>query len=157
MFFIGQNLKHVRMTYSFLELLIFFCLTLDIIWVYFSPHQRNIARECKLHGGVRKIASEENFLPALIGKPIMKYLSWTCFWYWCWKKPFFWCKIKTRYEKNLIFQFHENTFRNSSSQMFFKIGALKNFHRKFSILRIKMRLQQSSFPVRSSHAMLIYW
>ena len=27
MFFIGQNLKHVHMTYSFLELLIFFCLT----------------------------------------------------------------------------------------------------------------------------------
>ena len=26
MFFIGQNLKHVHMTYSFLELLIFFCL-----------------------------------------------------------------------------------------------------------------------------------
>ena len=26
MLFIGQNLKHIHMTYSFLELLIFFCL-----------------------------------------------------------------------------------------------------------------------------------
>ena len=30
MFFIGQNLKHIYMTYSFLELLIFFWLALDI-------------------------------------------------------------------------------------------------------------------------------
>ena len=30
MFFIGQNLKHIHMMYSFLELLIFFLLTLDI-------------------------------------------------------------------------------------------------------------------------------
>ena len=81
LFFIGQNLKHVHMTYSFLELLTFFCLTLEVIWVYFSPHQRNIVREYKLHG-----------------KPIMKYLAWTYFWYWSWKNPIFWCKTKTRYE-----------------------------------------------------------
>ena len=48
MFFIGQNLKHVLMTYSFLELLIFFLLTLiqkyrySLFGAYFSPHQRNI-------------------------------------------------------------------------------------------------------------------
>ena len=40
MFFIGQNLKYVHMTYSFLELLIFFLLTL--LRFFFSPHQRNI-------------------------------------------------------------------------------------------------------------------
>ena len=38
MFFIGQNLKHVHMTYSFLELFIFFGLTLDII----SHHTKEI-------------------------------------------------------------------------------------------------------------------
>ena len=52
MFFIGQNLKHVHMIYSVIELLIFFWLTLDISClkfqkqssseVYFSSHQRNI-------------------------------------------------------------------------------------------------------------------
>ena len=57
MFFIGQNLKHVHMTYSFLELLIFFWLINLVIGVYFSPHQRNIVCEYKIHG-----------------KPIIKYL-----------------------------------------------------------------------------------
>ena len=56
-FSLVRILKHVHMAYSFLELLIFFCLTLEVICVYFSPHQRNNVREYKLHG-----------------KPIMKYL-----------------------------------------------------------------------------------
>ena len=39
MFFIGQNLKHVYMTYSFLELLIFFWLPLaDIYCLEFFSH-----------------------------------------------------------------------------------------------------------------------
>ena len=39
MFFIGQNLKHVHMTYSFLELLIFFWLTqVDIDCLEFISH-----------------------------------------------------------------------------------------------------------------------
>ena len=38
MLFIGQNLKHVHMTYSFLELLIFFWLTLDIYCLEFISH-----------------------------------------------------------------------------------------------------------------------
>ena len=38
-FFIGQNLKHVHMTYSFLELLIFFWLTqVDIYCLEFISH-----------------------------------------------------------------------------------------------------------------------
>ena len=37
-FFIGQNLKLVQMTYSFLELLIFFWLTLDISCLEFISH-----------------------------------------------------------------------------------------------------------------------
>ena len=51
MFFIGQNLNHVHMTYSFLELLIFFWLTKVrylFFGVYFSPDNRNIASEYKL-------------------------------------------------------------------------------------------------------------
>ena len=139
MFFIGQNLKYVHMTYSFLsfwssfdfnsrylvfevsEAVVqrsslpevfctkgadlrpatllkkrlwhrFFCYGLCEIFkitffyrtptvaaseVYFSSHQRNIVCEYKLHG-----------------KPIMKYQSWTCFWYWCWKNLFFNVKLK---------------------------------------------------------------
>ena len=38
MFFIGQNLKHVHMTYSFLELLTFFRLTLDNLCLKFISH-----------------------------------------------------------------------------------------------------------------------
>ena len=36
MFFISQNLKHVHMTYSVIELLIFFWLTLDIYCLKFQ-------------------------------------------------------------------------------------------------------------------------
>ena len=60
MIFIGQKLKHVHMTYSFLELLIFFWLTQDIYLVfdvsesstevYFSSHQRNTVCEYELNG-----------------------------------------------------------------------------------------------------------
>ena len=43
MFFIGQNLKHVHMTHSFLELLIFFWLTLvDICLEFISHHTKEI-------------------------------------------------------------------------------------------------------------------
>ena len=44
MLFNGQNLKHVHMTYSFLELLIFFWFTLldNQSEVCFSPHQKEI-------------------------------------------------------------------------------------------------------------------
>ena len=51
MFFIGQNLNLFHMTYSFLELLIFFLLTqVDIycLGVYFPSHHRNIVSEYKL-------------------------------------------------------------------------------------------------------------
>ena len=54
MFFIGQNLKHVQMTYSFLELFIFFWLTVvDIQCLEFiSNHAKKIlyVHEYKLHG-----------------------------------------------------------------------------------------------------------
>ena len=51
MFFIDQNLQHVHMTYSFLELLAFFWLTLvdvySIAWSLFLTTPRNIAYEYK--------------------------------------------------------------------------------------------------------------
>ena len=129
MFFIGQNLKHVHMTNSFLELLIFFCLEF-----YFSPHQR-------IYRPWIQTSWETNHeIP-----------KWTCLWHWCWKNLFF--DVKLKLMMNKFSQFHEHIFRSSRSHMFFKITALKSF----AILRIKMRLQHRCFPVRSSHVMLIYW
>ena len=53
------------------------------------------------------------------------------------KKPdFFSAKLKLLINFNFS-QFHEHVFRSSRRQMFFKIGALKNF----TILRIKKRLK----------------
>ena len=53
MFFIGQNLKHVHMAYSFLELLIFFWLTLDILCLKF---QKQSSREAVVQGcSVQKV------------------------------------------------------------------------------------------------------
>ena len=52
------------------------------------------------------------------------------------EKPVF--NVKLNLLINFDFsQFHEHIFRSSPTQMFFKIGALKNF----AILRIKKRLQ----------------
>ena len=96
-----------------------------VFGVYFSPHQRNIVCEYKLHG-----------------MPIMEYLSWTCFWYWC-------CSLWINFNFS---QFYEDIFRSSRSQMFFEIDALKNF----AILRINLTLQHRCFTVRSSRVMLIY-
>ena len=50
------------------------------------------------------------------------------------KKPVFNVKAKLLINFNFS-QFHKQTFRSSCTQMFFKIGALKNF----AILRIKKR------------------
>ena len=53
MYFIGQNLKHVDMTYFFSrtsDLLLTNFSRYLLFGVYFSPHQRNILREYKLHG-----------------------------------------------------------------------------------------------------------
>ena len=43
MFFIGENLKHVYITYSFLELMINSGYL--VIGIYFSPQQRNLLRK----------------------------------------------------------------------------------------------------------------
>ena len=87
----------------------------------------------------------------------------TCFWYWCWKNPFF--NVKLKLLKNFNFsQFHEHIFRGNRAQMFFKIGVLKRFanftgkHLCWSLflknlqaegLQLhKRRLQHRCFPVK---------
>ena len=83
--------------------MIFFCRYL-VFEVYFSPHQRNIVCEYKLHG---------------------KSIMFTLFWYWCWKNLLFNVKLKLI---NFNFsQLHEHIFRSSRTQMSFKTSALKSF------------------------------
>ena len=117
MFFIGQNLKHVHMTYSFLELLNMY------VNINFMGNQS--------WNTIHELVSDIN-------------VEKTCF---------FKCKIKTCMINFNVSQFHGHIYRSSRSQMFFKIGALKNF----AILRIKKGLQHTCFSVRSSHMMLTYW
>ena len=117
--------------------MIFFWLTLvDIYCLEFISHH---AKEI-LHVGEYKLR----------GKPIMKksknvYLCLILML----KKPFF-LNLKLNLFMNNL---HKHLFRSSRWQMFFKINALKNF----TILRIKQRLQQRCFPLRSSHMVLTYW
>ena len=136
-FFMGQNLKHVHMTCSFLELLIFFlvsCSRYLVFRAYLSSWQRNIVCEW-----IQTSQETNHEIKANI---------FTYFWYWCWKNRFFNVRL------NLFMNnFYKHIFRSSRLQMFFKISALKNF----AILRIKKRLQHRCFRVRSSHMMLTYW
>ena len=59
------------------------------------------------------------------------------------EKSCFLCRVKIPYRQSLTFLIFINIFRSSRSQMFFKIGALKNF----AIFRIKKSLQQWRFLV----------
>ena len=100
--------------------------------VYFSLHQRNIAYEYKLHG--KSVMKQKQyfhlFLKLMLKKPVFVNIK---------LKPFM---------NNLYFsQFHEYIFRSNCSQMFFKVGGLKNF----TIFLIKKRLQSRYFPVRSAN------
>ena len=122
MFFIGQNLKHVHMTYSFLELLIFFCLKKYCASIQTSWETNH------------KIPIMNLFLILML------------------KKPVFYAKLRLLVINFNVSQFHEHIFRSSRSQIFFKIGAVKNF----ATLKIKNGLQHKCFPVRSSHVMLTY-
>ena len=62
----------------------------------------------------------------------------TCFW-----KSCFLCRVKIPYQQFLTFLSFVKIFRSSHSQLFFKIGALKNF----AIFWIKKSLQHRRFPV----------
>ena len=67
----------------------------------------------------------------------------TCCWYSRWKLLFFYVELKSFYQQYLTFFFSFiNIFRSSRSQMFLKIGALKNFE----IFWIKKSFQRRCFP-----------
>ena len=133
MFFIGQNLKHVHMT--------FFCWTFDLLFInssiniycleFISQHIKEI-----LHVNTNSTRNQS------WNKNKETYI-FTCFWYWCWKILFFLCGVKILYQQFLTFLSFMNPFRSSRSQMFFKISALKNF----AIFRTKKSLQHWCFPV----------
>ena len=104
MFFIGQNLKHVHMTYSFLELLIFFWLTLDIYCLEFISHHTKEKRYANTNFVGKQSWNTNHELVSDIDVEKTKLLM-----------------INFNFS-----QFHENIFRSCHSQIFFKIGALKN-------------------------------
>ena len=110
---------------------IFFSWTFDLLLinpsryllfgVYFSPHHRNIVSEYKRMKWNQSWNKSKHF---------QLFLSWN----------------KNKHLHLFFFffsQFHENIFRSSCSQMFFKIGALKDF----AIFWIKKRLWQWCFSV----------
>ena len=77
-FFMGQNLKHVHMTCSFLELLMFFLMSCSrylVFRAYFSSWQRNIVCEW-----IQTSQETNHEIKANI---------FTYFWYWHWKNQFF--------------------------------------------------------------------
>ena len=85
MFFIGQNLKYVHMTYSFVKVLIFFWLTLVNIYCleFISHYIKEIMDISKNSKG------NESW------KRNKKTHIFTCLWYWCWKILFFSsCRVK---------------------------------------------------------------
>ena len=129
MFFIGQNLNRVHMTYSFLELLIFFWLTqVDIYCLEFiSHHITEILYVNTNSKGNQAWKKTSIFTCFFHGKNKHFYL-------------FHYYKVKNSlWTIFILFQFH--IFRSIHSQMFFKIGALKDF----AIFWIKNRLQQRCF------------
>ena len=79
-------------------------------------------------------------------KKLKKKKKFTCFFHEI-KTNIFTCfynmNVKIPYEQSFFSQFHEQIFRSSRLQMFFKIGALKDFE----IFWIKKRLQQRCFSV----------
>ena len=127
MLFIGQNLKHVQMAYSFLELLIFFWLTLDPIsvWSLFLTSRKRYSM------WIQTLWETNHEIKTII-----------------FQKLSFNVKLKFLINKSYFFSVLWTYFQRSSrSLMFFNIRALKHF----AILRIKKRLQHRCFPVRSNH------
>ena len=121
------------MTYSFVELLIFFWLTqIDIYCLEFMSH--HITEYCIWIQTPKEINHQT------------KTSIFTCFFSLNKNKHFhlfLWYKYKNSLWIIFFFQFHEHIFRSSSLQMLFKIGALKDF----AIFWIKKRLQHRCFSV----------
>ena len=133
MFFIGQNLNHLHMKF-FLNFWSFFALTqvdIDCLRVFFSPHHRNIVSEdnSKENQSWNKNKHFNLFLSWNENKHFHLFLSY---------------EVKNSLWTIFIFSlFHEHIFWSSRSQMFFKIGVLRDF----GIFRIKKRLRQRCFSV----------
>ena len=119
MFFIGQNLKHVHMTYSFLELLIFFWLTqVDIYCLEFISH--HITEILHLNTNSKGNQSWNK------NKDFHLFLSW--------KTSFF--NINIPYGQSFFLSFKNTFLEVAVRRCFFKVGALKDF----AIFWIKKRL-----------------
>ena len=119
MLFIGQNLKNAHMTYSFLELLIFFWLTLlDIYYLEFISHH--------IKGILYVNTNSKGNQSWSKNKEIHSHL----------------CMIFTL--KNPVFKYSKNPWSTISnfSQFHNQIGALKNF----AIFWIKKIFQRNCFP-----------
>ena len=106
MFFIGQNLKHVHMTYSFLELLIFFWLTqVDIYSLKFISHH------------ITEILYLETDQTPKETNHEIKTSIFTCFFHEI-KTNIFTCffnvKLKIPYEQSLFFLIFMNTFSEAA-------------------------------------------
>ena len=132
MFFIGQNLKHVHMTCSFLELLIFFGLTLDISCLKFISHPtKEILYVNTNFMGNQSLSKTKHFHLFLI---LML------------KNVFFNVKLKFLINYNFlsfINTFSEEAVRTCSSKYaFLKIS---------QYLELKRDSSTESFSVRSSH------
>ena len=129
-FFIGHNLNHVRNQYSF----IFFPWTFDLLLISSSRYLLFGYLSQKYYIWIQTPKGTNHEIKTSI---------FTCFFHEI-KTNIFTCffiiKLKIPYEQSL-FLFHEHFFRSSRSQMFFKIGALKDF----AIFWIKKRLQQRCF------------
>ena len=107
MFFIGQNLKHVHMIYSFLELLIFFWLTLDTYYLEFISDLTNEV----LYGNKSFMENQPWNKNNHFQKPVFFNVKW-----------------KLLMNKSKFFSVSSTCFQRSSrSQMLFKIRALENF------------------------------
>ena len=136
MFFIGQNSQSHDIFFSWTFDLFFINPRYLVFGVYFSPYQRNIVCEYKLHG-----------------KPIMKYQSWTCFWYWCSRNQFFNVKLKLLMNKFLFFSVSWTHFQKQPFADVLKTGVLKIFanftgkHLYWSpfLKNLKKRLQTRCF------------
>ena len=141
MFFLGQDINHVHMTYSFLKLLIFFWLTqVDIYSLKFISHHITEI----LYLDTNKTPKETNHG--------IKTSIFTCFFreiktniFTC----FFYMKLKFLVNK---FYFFSHIFKSSRSQMFFKIAVLKDF----AIFWIKKGLQQRRFSVNIANFLTIF-
>ena len=132
MFFIGQNLNHVHMTYSFLELLIFFLTQVDI---YFLELFLTTSQKYCIWIQTPKETNHE-----------IKGNIFTCFFLEI-KTNIFTCifniKLNIPYEQLYFFSVSWTHFQKQPFADVLQIGALKDF----TIFWIKKRFKQRCFSV----------